>query len=72
MIFYNADYAYGHAYTSKSNNQNESSYDGLGLVDYVVLTLILLISSSIGIYYRFSGGRQKTTKVKFQNSEMIA
>ena len=53
-------------------DQNESSYDGLGLVDYVVLTLILLISSSIGIYYRFSGGRQKTTKVKFQNSEMIA
>jgi len=31
--------------------------------DYVVLGLMLLISAAIGIYYRFTGGRQKTTQV---------
>ena len=38
-------------------------YRGLGVVDYVVLSALLLISASIGVYYRFSGGRQKTTQV---------
>ncbi len=41
------------------------NYDGLGSVDYVVLSALLVVSSSIGIYYRFSGGKQKTTKVRF-------
>jgi sodium-coupled monocarboxylate transporter 8/12 len=31
-----------------------------GVWDYVVLVLVLLISSSIGVYYRFTGGKQKT------------
>jgi hypothetical protein len=31
--------------------------------DYVVLGAMLLISAAIGVYYRFSGGRQKTTQV---------
>ncbi|XP_034235192.1 putative sodium-dependent multivitamin transporter isoform X2 [Thrips palmi] len=31
-----------------------------GIVDYVVLAAMLTISSSIGLYFRFSGGRQKT------------
>ena len=31
--------------------------------DYVVLGLMLVISALIGVYYRFSGGRQKTTQV---------
>jgi sodium-coupled monocarboxylate transporter 8/12 len=31
--------------------------------DYVVLGVMLLISASIGVYYRFTGGRQKTTQV---------
>lgn len=31
--------------------------------DYLVITITLLISVGIGIYYRFSGGRQKTLEV---------
>jgi predicted transporter len=31
--------------------------------DYVVLGVMLLISAGIGVYYRFTGGRQKTTQV---------
>ncbi|XP_044267495.1 putative sodium-dependent multivitamin transporter [Tribolium madens] len=31
-----------------------------GVWDYVVLVIVLLISSSIGVYYRFTGGKQKT------------
>lgn len=30
--------------------------------DYVVLSIILLISALIGIYYRYTGGKQRTTK----------
>lgn len=30
--------------------------------DYVVLALVLIISAAIGIYYRMTGGKQKTTK----------
>lgn len=31
--------------------------------DYVVLIVMLVISAAIGLYYRFTGGKQKTTKV---------
>ncbi|XP_026677511.1 putative sodium-dependent multivitamin transporter [Diaphorina citri] len=31
-----------------------------GIVDYAVFILMLVISGAIGIYYRFSGGKQKT------------
>lgn len=31
--------------------------------DYVILILMLLISAGIGLYYRFTGGKQKTTQV---------
>jgi hypothetical protein len=34
-----------------------------GAWDYVVLAMMLIISASIGVYYRFTGGRQKTTQV---------
>lgn len=34
----------------------------LGLLDFCVLGLTLMISAGIGIYYRFSGGRQRTVK----------
>ncbi|XP_050533540.1 putative sodium-dependent multivitamin transporter [Daktulosphaira vitifoliae] len=34
----------------------------LGITDYIVFGLMLMISSSIGIYYRFTGGKQKTTQ----------
>lgn len=34
-----------------------------GVADYVVLSIVLIISSLIGIYYRFTGGKQKTVKV---------
>lgn len=31
--------------------------------DYVVFGLMLLVSAGIGVYYRFTGGKQKTTNV---------
>jgi len=31
--------------------------------DYVVLGVMLAVSAGIGVYYRFTGGRQKTTQV---------
>ncbi|KAF8763796.1 putative sodium-dependent multivitamin like protein [Argiope bruennichi] len=33
----------------------------LGILDYILITIMLLISSGIGLYFRFSGGKQKTT-----------
>jgi len=33
-----------------------------GLVDYIVLAVVMIISSSIGLYYRCTGGQQKTSK----------
>ncbi|KAJ8917418.1 hypothetical protein NQ315_005464 [Exocentrus adspersus] len=33
-----------------------------GAWDYVVLTIVLLTSASIGVYYRFTGGKQKTAQ----------
>ncbi|CAL1266292.1 unnamed protein product [Larinioides sclopetarius] len=32
----------------------------LGTSDYVVIALVLAVSASIGLYFRFTGGRQKT------------
>ena len=31
--------------------------------DYLVIAAAMCISVGIGLYYRFSGGRQKTTQV---------
>ncbi|XP_044752026.1 putative sodium-dependent multivitamin transporter [Coccinella septempunctata] len=33
-----------------------------GTWDYVVLVIVLLVSSMVGVYYRFTGGKQRTTK----------
>ncbi|GFW25279.1 putative sodium-dependent multivitamin transporter [Trichonephila clavipes] len=33
----------------------------LGLVDYIIFALMLLVSAGIGVFFRFSGGQQKTT-----------
>ncbi|KAK5645782.1 hypothetical protein RI129_004246 [Pyrocoelia pectoralis] len=33
-----------------------------GIWDYIVLLAVLLVSSGIGIYYRFTGGKQRTVK----------
>ncbi|XP_055946611.1 putative sodium-dependent multivitamin transporter [Argiope bruennichi] len=33
----------------------------LGIFDYVVIAIMLSVSALIGVYFRFSGGRQKTT-----------
>uniref|UniRef100_T1JCV0 Sodium-dependent multivitamin transporter n=1 Tax=Strigamia maritima TaxID=126957 RepID=T1JCV0_STRMM len=33
-----------------------------GVVDYVVFGIMLLISAAIGVYYRFTGGKQKSNK----------
>ena len=44
---------------------SEAFVDGevrFGLLDYFVLALTLIISSGIGIYYRFTGGKQKTAQ----------
>lgn len=38
-----------------------------GVWDYVVLVIVLLLSSVIGLYYRFTGGKQKTVKVSLFN-----
>ena len=35
----------------------------LGWFDYLVIAIMLCICAGIGIYYRFSGGRQKTMEV---------
>ena len=40
-----------------------SSYSGLSVWDYVVLGVFLFISAAIGVYFRFAGGKQKSTKV---------
>lgn len=32
-------------------------------VDYVIFALLLVASASIGLFYAFSGGRQRTTQV---------
>ncbi|KAL1455330.1 hypothetical protein WDU94_009433 [Cyamophila willieti] len=32
-----------------------------GIADYAVFITVLIISGAIGVYYRFSGGKQKTT-----------
>ncbi|XP_011686242.1 PREDICTED: putative sodium-dependent multivitamin transporter isoform X2 [Wasmannia auropunctata] len=37
----------------------------LGWIDYLVIAVVLCISIGIGIYYRFSGGRQKTMEEYF-------
>lgn len=36
--------------------------------DYVVFIGMLMVSASIGIYYRFTGGKQKTTSVSLFDS----
>ncbi|GFT24651.1 putative sodium-dependent multivitamin transporter [Nephila pilipes] len=33
----------------------------LGLVDYIIFACMLMVSAGIGVYFRFSGGKQKTT-----------
>nr|CAD7255941.1 unnamed protein product [Timema shepardi] len=40
----------------------EDNNGAFGTWDYVVLSLMLIISASIGVYYRFTGGKQKTTQ----------
>ncbi|XP_005187990.2 putative sodium-dependent multivitamin transporter [Musca domestica] len=30
--------------------------------DYTILAIVLLVSAAIGVYYRFTGGKQKTTR----------
>lgn len=34
-----------------------------GIVDHIVFAIMLIISALIGIYSRFTGGKQKTTQV---------
>ncbi|GAB6020228.1 Sodium-coupled monocarboxylate transporter 1, variant 2 [Chamberlinius hualienensis] len=39
---------------------DSGSTNHLKLVDYIILGTVLLISASIGVYYRLTGGKQKT------------
>lgn len=34
----------------------------LSIADYVVIVIMLMLSASVGLYFRFTGGRQKTTR----------
>lgn len=36
-------------------------------VDYVIFALLLVASAGIGLFYAFSGGRQRTTQVRAVN-----
>lgn len=38
----------------------------LGVLDYIIVVLVLAISACIGIYYRCTGGKQKTVKVSLR------
>ncbi|XP_011686236.1 PREDICTED: putative sodium-dependent multivitamin transporter [Wasmannia auropunctata] len=44
----------------------------LGWIDYLVIAVMLCISAGIGIYYRFSGGRQKTMEEYFIASRSMS
>ncbi|XP_025073506.1 putative sodium-dependent multivitamin transporter [Pogonomyrmex barbatus] len=44
----------------------------LGWADYLVITVMLSISAGIGIYYRFTGGRQKTMEEYFIASRSMS
>ncbi|XP_012235172.2 putative sodium-dependent multivitamin transporter [Linepithema humile] len=44
----------------------------LGWADYLVIAIMLCISIGIGIYYRFSGGRQKTMEEYFVASRSMS
>jgi sodium-coupled monocarboxylate transporter 8/12 len=39
--------------------------------DYVVLGVMLIISASIGVYYRFTGGKQKTAQVSVTSTASV-
>ncbi|KAG5308544.1 SC5A8 protein, partial [Pseudoatta argentina] len=44
----------------------------LGWVDYLIIAIMLCISAGIGVYYRFSGGRQKTMEEYFVASRSMS
>jgi hypothetical protein len=50
-----------------SRNRNGNSVHRiemeLSVYDYIVFVAVLLTSAGIGVYYRFTGGKQKTIQV---------
>ena len=58
MQLYNQTNAHAFQYVQ---NQKTSM---LSWADYVVIGIVLVISAGIGVYYRFTGGRQKTAEVR--------
>lgn len=40
-------------------------------VDYVIFALLLVASTGIGLFYAFSGGRQRTTQVGFCSISLL-
>uniref|UniRef100_T1GTZ6 Uncharacterized protein n=1 Tax=Megaselia scalaris TaxID=36166 RepID=T1GTZ6_MEGSC len=49
--------------SKKENFQSTKMISVLSVYDYIVLGLVLTISAGIGIYYRITGGKQKTTTI---------
>lgn len=41
----------------------EATRSYFGIVDYIIFAMVLAVSSAIGIYFRLTGGKQKTLKV---------
>ncbi|KAL0106500.1 hypothetical protein PUN28_016304 [Cardiocondyla obscurior] len=54
-----------------ANNRHKMTVNTLGWTDYLVIAIMLCISAGIGIYYRFSGGRQKTMEEYFVASHSM-
>ncbi|KAJ8687268.1 hypothetical protein QAD02_023062 [Eretmocerus hayati] len=57
---------------SDSHKVRYSKDSVLQLEDYIVIGVVLMISASIGLYYRFTGGRQKTVEEYFSANKSMS
>lgn len=42
-----------------------------GLWDYIIMAATMIASVAIGLYFRFSGGKQKTNEVGILNNKIL-